>query len=214
MIDLIIETPIWQRRKQLLFALCKCCEAGELPILWKGRNGVGNSRPWRFTVPSQAGQLGPVLDLEHLENLADMSLDRHFAETQLVGDFAIFVPQGDELDNSHVLSAQALDAVSLGQCLALFDEYFKIFLVDPDIATVNHFQGLAEVRQISILRDNAADVMAQKKTCQVGFFEPRVDENELGFGMCIDQVTNVSLGIEEDDICCKGRSVFMNIVEN
>lgn len=143
-----------------------------------------------------------------------MSLDRHFAETQLIGNLAIFVSQGDQLDNSHVLSAQALDAVSLGKCLALFDEYFKIPLIDPDITTVNHVQGLDEVRQISILRDNAADVIAQKKTREVGLFEPCVDENELGSWMCVDQLINVSLGIEEDDICVKGRAVFMNIVEN
>lgn len=167
----------------------------------------------QVTLSSKASQLRPVLDLEHLEYLADMSLDCNFAETQDVGDFSISVPQGDKLDNSHVLIAQALYAVSLGQCLTLVNQNFQVLLVDPDVTIVNHLDGFAEAGQIGILRNNSADVITQKETGKISVFKACVDKDKSGSGVGFNEGADVFPGVEENNICVKGPRVFMFVVE-
>ena len=164
-------------------------------------------------LPSQAGQLGPVLDFEHFEYPADMRLDRHFAETHLVGNFAVFVAQGDKFDNLQVLRAQAFNTKAFRQCPALFDQDFQMFLIDPDVTIVNYLHGLAEACRVCLLGKNAADVVAQQETGQVGLLEARIDQDKSRIGMCIDEEADVFSGIEEDDICVKVRWIRMTAVE-
>lgn len=133
-------------------------------------------------------ELGAAGDVEFFKNPAEVGFHGLFANEKLRGNFLIFPPQRDLVQNLLFTSADIIDPAVPGDCSGLIKKGLQAVVANPYLPFVHGFEGLSHERGIRVRRKDTMKLVRQKQGYYLVLPQAGIQQNKLRLGPSGDEI--------------------------